>query len=132
MYIPNYFNATDKESAFNFMQKYNFATLVSISNNLPIATHLPFIITKNKEEIILTSHLAKANKQWEQFESQNVLTIFNEPNAYISPKLYDKKESVPTWNYIAIHCYGKATIINESSAVFDVLEQMIIQKITKM
>jgi len=46
MYIPNYFNATDKESAFNFMQKYNFATLVSISNNLPIATHLPFIINQ--------------------------------------------------------------------------------------
>jgi len=127
MYIPNYFNSTDKESAFNFMRKFNFATLVSISNKLPIATHLPFVVSKNDDSIILTSHMSKANEQWQNLKSQKVLTIFSEPNAYISPKFYDKHESVPTWNYISIHTYGKVEIISDLTTIYTVLEKMINQ-----
>nr|WP_295675916.1 FMN-binding negative transcriptional regulator [uncultured Mucilaginibacter sp.] len=41
----------------------------------------------------------------------NVLVIFTEPHAYISPKNYEKVENVPTWNYLAVHAYGKFNIL---------------------
>jgi transcriptional regulator len=53
------------------------------------------------------------------------LIIFSEPHAYISPKHYDKRESVPTWDYIAIHAYGKARIIDDEQSKLKALEQMI-------
>jgi transcriptional regulator len=38
---------------------------------------------------------------------------------------YDKRESVPTWDYIAIHAYGKASIIEDENGKMKALEQMI-------
>ncbi|MDQ2752852.1 MAG: FMN-binding negative transcriptional regulator, partial [Bacteroidota bacterium] len=94
-------------------------------DNLPIATHLPFIITSEDENIILISHFAKANEQWKDIENGKVLVIFSEPHAYISPKHYDKELNVPTWNYISVHAYGKARLITETQRVIQILESTI-------
>ncbi|MCH5720029.1 FMN-binding negative transcriptional regulator [Niabella hibiscisoli] len=53
------------------------------------------------------------------------LFFFSEPHAYISPAHYDKKESVPTWDYVAVHAYGTAKIIEEEQEKMQLLEQMI-------
>lgn len=34
------------------------------------------------------------------------LVIFSGPHAYVSPSAYEARESVPTWNYIAVHATG--------------------------
>lgn len=125
MYIPKSFIQKDENQTLSFMKKFSFATIVSVSNETPIATHLPFVIEKENDDIILTSHWARANEQWRNIESQKVLTIFTEPHAYISPQAYDKHESVPTWNYISVHAYGQVEIIDEPDEVLKVLEQMI-------
>jgi transcriptional regulator len=125
MYIPNDNLSEDKEEIIAFMRKYSFATIISAKDNFPIATHLPFIITENDDELVLISHFAKANQQWTEIVENQVLVIFSEPHAYISPKHYEKELSVPTWNYIAVHAYGKAEIITEVEKSFDVLEKMI-------
>lgn len=106
MYIPKHFIETDKENLIAFMREFNFATLITAENDLPFATHLPFIIECRDDKIYLLAHLAKANPHWQQFENKDVLVIFQEPHAYISPLHYEKTENVPTWNYIAVHAYG--------------------------
>lgn len=65
------------------------------------------------------------NEQAKYIETNTSLVIFSEPHAYISPKHYDKRESVPTWDYIAIHAYGRARIIEDEMAKLKGLEQMI-------
>ncbi|PKA99900.1 PaiB family negative transcriptional regulator [Flavobacteriaceae bacterium MAR_2009_75] len=66
---------------------------------------------------VLTGHIAKANTQWKQFASEEeVLCIFNRANAYISSSWY-KEEEVPTWNYIAVHVYGKLSILSEEEVI---------------
>ena len=40
---------------------FSFGTLVTSSDNIPKATHLPFLINSKEDKIILTSHLARAN-----------------------------------------------------------------------
>ena len=125
MYIPKINLATDQEETVAFMQQFSFATIVTAKNNHPIATHLPFLVSHKNENIVLTSHFAKANLQWEDIENENVLVIFSEPHAYVSPKNYDKELNVPTWNYISVHAYGRGRLITETENVFQVLENTI-------
>ncbi len=116
---------TDKAETVAFMKRFGFATIVTAKNDLPVATHLPFLVTNNDENIILISHFAKANEQWKDIEHNKVLVIFSEPHAYISPKHYDKELNVPTWNYISVHAYGKGRLITETQNVIQILESTI-------
>lgn len=126
MYIPRNYLATDHEEITAFMQRFSFATVITARNDLPSATHLPFVVVADGRNIILRSHFARANRQWEEIEDDNdVLVIFSEPHAYISPRHYEKELNVPTWNYIAVHAYGRGRVISETKQVFSLLEQTI-------
>jgi transcriptional regulator len=125
MYIPDSNLMADTTEAVEFMQRFSFATIITAKNNLPVATHLPFLVAIKDENITLTSHFARANEQWKDIENNKVLAIFSEPHAYISPRHYDKKLNVPTWNYISVHAYGEGKFITEVSKVFEVLERTI-------
>ena len=125
MYIPKINLATDKDEIIAFMKQFSFATILTSIDNIPIATHLPFLVSIKADNIVLVSHFAKANKQWQYIENNNILVIFSEPHAYISPKHYAKRLDVPSWNYISIHAYGQGRLITESKNVFKVLENTI-------
>ncbi|HEY0030603.1 MAG TPA: FMN-binding negative transcriptional regulator [Bacteroidia bacterium] len=125
MYIPPYYKENDEHKLVEFMQANSFATLINAYNNNIRATHLPFMIEKRNEQIFLVTHMAKANPQWKEFSQQELLVIFQGPHAYISPSHYEKKQNVPTWNYIAVHAYGKATLLEEDEKAITVLEAMI-------
>ena len=125
MYIPKHNQKADRDAIVGFMKKYSFATLVSAKDELPLATHLPFHIEEKNDALMLTSHMARANPQWQQMEGRESLVIFAEPHAYISPKNYEKQMNVPTWNYTAVHAYGKVHLLLDDQAVFEVLEKTI-------
>lgn len=125
MYIPKHFRLDDRQETVAFMQRYSFATLVTAQNNYPEATNLPFLIEQRGDELILSSHFAKANPQAADIEKETALVIFSEPHAYISPANYEKEQNVPTWNYIAVHAYGKAAIVTDIDKQLDVLNKMV-------
>lgn len=112
MYTPKHFEEKDRAKLVGFMKEYNFASLVNSAKKRYWATHIPFLVSEKGDEIILKAHMAKANPQWVSFKNEEeVLVIFQEPHSYISPKLYENKISVPTWNYIAVHAYGIPQIL---------------------
>lgn len=125
MYTPEINSMTEKDEIVQFMKQFSFATIITAKDSIPVGTHLPFLISDKDGVIILSSHFARANVQWQEVENNKVLVIFSGPNAYISPKLYDKKQNVPTWNYIIVHAYGRGTIITESDKVFNLLNATI-------
>lgn len=125
MYTPNHFIIKDEDEAVGFMQRYSFATIVSTTNNRLEATHLPFVIEKLEGKIYLLSHFAKANTQTDMIMEQEVLVIFSEPHAYISPTHYDKQANVPTWNYIAVHAYGKVKILPDVTEKLKLLHRTV-------
>ena len=125
MYTPKHFQLSDEQEAISFMQRYSFATIVTATDNVPFATHIPFLVEKRCDQIILASHFAKANPQASEIVGKDILVIFTEPHAYISPKYYEKETNVPTWNYIAVHAYGKATILPEGEQTAGLLARMI-------
>ena len=125
MYIPKNFLINDQQEAIDFIKRFSFGTLVTIENELPVATHIPFTLKTEQEKLVLTSHIALANPQCKTLLNNRVLAIFTEPHAYISPSHYEKELNVPTWNYIAVHAYGPANIIEHDHDKLAMLEDMI-------
>lgn len=103
------------------MKANSFATLVSIVDGVPCASHIPLVVAMEGNVVKLIGHLAKQNSQWQAFGADESLAIFTGAHAYISPTLYEKHESVPTWNYIAVHAYGVPQVItfNDSPKSID-------------
>ncbi|MEH1967285.1 FMN-binding negative transcriptional regulator [Nostoc sp.] len=124
MYIPNAFREDDIEKLVAFMRANSFATLVSILNDVPVASHIPLVVTMQNNVVKLSGHLAKPNPQWQVFGVGEALAVFTGPHAYISPSLYEKRESVPTWNYIAVHAYGVPQVITLGDSP-ELMDQMI-------
>jgi transcriptional regulator len=125
MYIPSFNTFTDKQEVIAFMQRYSFATIITIANDIPVATHLPFLVKEVGDKLILRSHFAKANPQANQVFDKTSLVVFTEPHAYISPSNYETEKVVPTWNYIAVHAYGQAAILERIDQKVELLKHTI-------
>lgn len=126
MYIPNTDRVEDQAQLLAFMQAHSFATVVGLVNGELFATHLPLVILAQDDQIRLWGHMAKANPHWEALATpQEALVIFQGPHAYISPSHYEKWESVPTWNYIAVHAYGSARLIQDEAGLVATLSELI-------
>ncbi|MRX66162.1 FMN-binding negative transcriptional regulator [Maribacter luteus] len=118
MYIPHKYKNGNITEVKDFLTKNSFGILVNQVDGKPWATHIPMELeTTDDGKDVLISHIAKANPQWKHFaENDNVLCIFNGPHSYISSSWY-KEEEVPTWNYIAVHVYGKIKILTEEEVM---------------
>ena len=118
MYIPHQYKNEDLETVKAFLVQNNFGILVNQVDGKPWATHIPLQLEKNKAgKDILVSHISKANPQSKTFqEAPDVLCIFNGPHTYISSSWYQEEE-VPTWDYIAVHVYGKLHVLDEEEVM---------------
>ena len=126
MYVPPFNKFEVRQKVIAFMQRFSFATIISVSNNLPVATHLPFLVKQKGDQILLLSHFAKANPQAAGIIANTSLVIFTEPHAYISPKNYEKEQNVPTWNYLAVHAYGKCVLLHDEENKAELLKETIL------
>ncbi|HEX9979396.1 MAG TPA: FMN-binding negative transcriptional regulator [Flavobacterium sp.] len=118
MYIPEIYRNENPQGIRQFLVENGFAILVSRSGEKLWATHIPLVFeVKPDGKEILHGHISKENPQWKDFASgEEVLAIFSGPHHYISSSWYDH-ENVPTWNYIAVHVYGKIKILTDDEAL---------------
>ncbi|PGE25875.1 protease [Bacillus pseudomycoides] len=111
MYTPKYFEVQDSELILELIKNYSFGTLISSTKDFPIATHLPLDIYNKQGHTYLSGHFAYANHHWKLLkENPQVLVTFLGPHAYVSSSWY-AQENVPTWNYVSVHVYGTAQLV---------------------
>ena len=114
MYAPRHNRVDDQATLVAFMQAHSFAALVTHGEAGLRATHLPVVVEEASGQVRLLAHLAKANPQWRDFApGAEVMVIFAEPHAYVSPRHYERAETVPTWNYAAVHAYGVPRLVED-------------------
>ncbi len=119
MYTPPYYKNENPKELGEFIQHNGFGILVSQVQGKLWATHLPLIFAQDK----LLGHISRGNKQWKELaNSEEVMVIFTGPHTYISSSWYDH-ENVPTWNYEAVHVYGKVRMI-EGEELISSLRQL--------
>jgi transcriptional regulator len=126
VYIPEHFRGRNHEDTVNFMRANPFAILISSLDSGPFATHLPLFVREQEETLTVRGHVAKANPHWRYLEEQpQCLAIFHGAHSYISPSNYAARESVPTWNYAAVHLYGNARLIATREDLLAMLHELM-------
>jgi transcriptional regulator len=122
MYLPAAFQVTELEALHQFIDDYGFAILISQGDEAPFATHLPCLLDRSAgPQGTLVSHLAKANPHGRYADGEPVLMIFQGPHGYISPTWYAAENVVPTWNYTAVHAYGRFEPIFDTAEILDIV-----------
>jgi len=116
MYSPAYNHLENRAELLEFMRENNFVLLVTGTGGTLHASHLPVVIESTGQNLKLDMHMARNNPQWREFFDEEVLVVFSGPHAYISPRWYEQKPRVPTWNYAAVHAYGIPKVISEKEA----------------
>jgi transcriptional regulator len=127
MYTPRFNQVDDRAILLEAMRAYSFAILFGPSAvGAPTATHLPLLVRDEGEHGLLEGHFAKANPHWAALDRQETLVVFPGPHSYVSPSLYVERLSVPTWNYIAIHAYGKLEPLDDDASKTRLVEDLIV------
>jgi len=108
MYVPKLFAVEDVPRLQDFMEQFNFATLVTQRGGELTASHIPLVLDRTVAPYgALRAHLAIKNPQVEDLRSgSRALIIFQGPHTYVSPSWYVQPQNVPTWNYTVVHAYG--------------------------
>jgi transcriptional regulator len=129
MYNPKHFQLNDPALARTLIAERPLATLICPdAQGSSFVSHLPMRAAGDGTSWWLEGHMARANPhaQWLAARPE-VLAVFTGPDAYVSPRHYDTRLAVPTWNYVAVHVYGSPTLIDEPQAKEAVLKGLISQ-----
>lgn len=121
MYIPKSNEVSDRALLLEAMRAYSFAILFgpvddSIGAARHHATHLPLVVKDEGAHGVLEGHFAMANPHWRSLANRETLVVFPGPHSYVSPSLYAERQSVPTWNYIAIQAYGRLQTVEDGTS----------------
>jgi transcriptional regulator len=129
MYRPRAFIEDDPVELRAIMRSCSLPVLVSpvrdASGFRMAATHLPLMVQGER----LVGHLARANSQWQGLAADaESLAIFSGIDGYVSPSLYATKREtgrvVPTWNYEAVHAYGRLEVIEDTARILEVVSSL--------
>ncbi len=125
MYTPKLYREEDRAKIIEFLRQNEFATLVTYDGEKPTASHLLMEVFEEGERLFINGHMSKANPQWKLLDTNvEALIIFQGAHTYISPIWYNHV-NVPTWNYQAVHVYGKPRIIENHEEAYQLLKHLI-------
>ncbi len=118
MYVPKIYRPTETDDVMGFIRQHSFGLLINTDEQgLPIATHIPMVLAERDGQSVLLTHVARANPIWRSVQPDKpLLAVFSGPHAYVSASWYDH-ENVPTWNYVAVHVYGRARVLDEAETI---------------
>ena len=127
MYTPRAFALDDLPQLQQLIRHTRLAQLVTVGEQGLQASHLPLLLNPDEgPNGTLYGHVAKANRQWEDLQQgSEALVIFAGAEAYVSPGFYPTKAEhgkvVPTWNYLAVHAYGKAEVFSDAARLLSLV-----------
>jgi transcriptional regulator len=128
MYVPKSFEVPDDAWCHALIARESFALLVSTgADGAPFATHVPLLVDADRgPHGTLVGHVARANPHAGLLAAgAPTLAVFQGPHAYVSPGWYRVHPSVPTWNYVAVHAYGRPAVIEAPDRVKALLARLV-------
>jgi transcriptional regulator len=129
MYTPSRFAVTELSLAHQLIAQHPLALLIGPdAEKQSFVSHLPLTVITDEEGWLLEGHMARANPHWAWLSQQReALAVFSGPSAYVSPRFYDELQSVPTWNYLAVHAYGSLSLVDDALGKDRLLKRLIAQ-----
>ena len=125
MYLPRHF-ASDDLARLDLLAEHDpFATLVTVIDGEPFASHLPVRVRRDGLSVTVRGHWARPNPQWKTLGAQHALCVLHGPHTYVSPRMYpDPSRRVPTWNYAVAHLRGPLRLIDDPQALLGLVGEL--------
>ncbi|MBS0456505.1 MAG: FMN-binding negative transcriptional regulator [Proteobacteria bacterium] len=154
MYSPAYYRENDLAELDRLAAAHPFATLITVRDGAPFATHLPVLYARDGARVTIRGHWARANPQWRasamsegaasvgatsvgaasvgaassrDIPLSEALLILRGPHAYVSPSWYPDKEEaarVPTWNYAVAHLHGELEVFDDTDSLGTLVSEL--------
>ncbi|MBA3938188.1 MAG: FMN-binding negative transcriptional regulator [Planctomycetes bacterium] len=113
----------DQAKLLGLIHAHPFATVLTVQDGVPTADHIPLVaeIDAQSGRVALIGHVARVNPLW---RATTALAVFHGPHAYISADWYAEPNTVPTWNYLAVHARGPLVVIDDDAGVSAALDRL--------
>lgn len=105
---------TDPAIVRRLIDEHPWATLVSVADGVPVASHYPVLLDERDDDrLAVVTHVGRPDDQVHDFGAREMLLIFAGPSGYVSPSWYGPLGvRAPTWNFSVAHCYGVPEILD--------------------
>lgn len=123
MYLPPHFREDRLEIQHDLIRAHPLGLLVWAGAVGLDANPLPFVLEAGATPLgTLKCHVARANPLWSELAGGGeCLVVFQGPDAYVTPSWYPTKREtgrvVPTWNYVAVHVWGRPQVRDDAAWV---------------
>lgn len=97
------FRSEDREFLDALIGEIGFGKVFLTTPDGPRVAHTPFVL---KEGGRLRFHLARSNSLTAHLDGARVLALVDGPHGYVSPRWYENRATVPTWDYVALELEG--------------------------
>jgi transcriptional regulator len=125
VYLPAHFASEDLAELDALVARDAFATLVTVVDGEPFASHLPVTCHRDGANVRFEGHWARANPQWQHGAEQRALLIIHGAHAHVSPSWYEAPSaSVPTWNYAVAHIRGPLHIVDDAASLERIVTEL--------
>jgi transcriptional regulator len=130
MYVPPHFKEDRVEVLHETIRKRGIGTLVTFERGEMIASHVPMLIDPEPAPYgTLIGHVSRGNPQGRAVDGAvETLAIFLGAEAYVTPSWYATKREtgkvVPTWNYVAVHAYGKVRFFSDKDRLLNIVRRL--------
>ena len=99
----------EEERALAFAAQRGFGVIVAADARGPRASHVPFVVARRDDRVIVQIHFTARNPLVELADGKRrFLLIVAGDDAYISNDWYASRDNVSTWLYEAVHLTGVA------------------------
>jgi transcriptional regulator len=115
---------TDRHAVADLVQQHPWATMISATPDGPVASHYPFLLEGDPDDLVLVSHVGRPDEERHQLGRGELLVVFHGPHGYVSPSWYGVEPAVPTWNFVTAHCHGTPEILSDAENL-GVLERLV-------
>lgn len=105
------FRSDDRHLCDNLIDTVGFGMVFAQTPQGPRAAHTPLL---SPGEGLVQFHLARNNALTPHLDGETALIVVNGPDAYVSPRWYDNRDTVPTWNYVALECEGPVRMMADA------------------
>jgi transcriptional regulator len=125
MYVKPDYAARELPVLHEMIESARFGLLVLCAGG-PLAAHIPFVLHRDRGRLgTLVAHVARADPLARHLAAgPEALAIFSGPSSYVSPRWYPDG-GLPTYNFLAVHAYGRPRPVEDRNAVLDHLAELV-------
>ncbi|MFN4038999.1 MAG: FMN-binding negative transcriptional regulator [Erythrobacter sp.] len=98
------YRSEDRALMESLIDEIGFGMVFAATPDGPRVAHTPLLSTGDGA---VQFHLARGNALARHLEGRDALIVVNGPDAYVSPRWYGNRDTVPTWDYLALELEGR-------------------------